>query len=212
MMGQQKTKEFTGKTVREAIEAAAAALGVAEDSFEYEVVREPERSLFGLVRTGEACIRVVVPSSATSQGADTLDESDEDEDWDEEIDDEADLDDSEAEQAPVSQAAEKRDAVLLRMISKYSASSVSASQVFNNSSISPSAKAVVASDITLSISGFPLWVISSKDFEKRKSPTSTLGSFPHSVFAVEEPRRVWALSTTSSWRRVAVWMNSTMAA
>jgi len=105
MMGQEKTKEFTGKTVREAIEAAAAALGVAEDSLEYQVVREPERSLFGLVRTGEACIRVVVPSSATSQGADTLDESDEDEDWDEEIDDEADLDDSEAEQAPVAQAA-----------------------------------------------------------------------------------------------------------
>ncbi len=106
MMGQDKTKEFTGKTVREAIEAAAAALGVAEDSLEYQVVREPERSLFGLMRTGEACIRVVVPSSAPSQGAETRDEGDEDEAWDEGDDEaQADWDDSGAEQAPVAQPA-----------------------------------------------------------------------------------------------------------
>jgi len=86
MTEQDKVQEFTGRTVREAIEAALAALSVAEDDLQYEVLRTPERSLFGLVRTGEACIRVVVPGAGdTAERAyqEVAAQEDED-DWDEE--------------------------------------------------------------------------------------------------------------------------------
>lgn len=61
MTEQDNVREFTGKTVQEAVQAAAAALGIDEGALDYDVVRTPERSLFGLVRTGEATIRVMLP-------------------------------------------------------------------------------------------------------------------------------------------------------
>jgi spoIIIJ-associated protein len=67
MTEQDDVRKFTGKTVQEAVEAAAAALGIDEDALDYEVVRTPERSLFGLVRTGEAAIRVKVPMEGPDQ-------------------------------------------------------------------------------------------------------------------------------------------------
>ena len=46
----------------------------------------------------------------------------------------------------------------------------------------------------------------------RKSPTRTEAGLPQMMLAVRRPRRRPELSTTSSWRSVAVWMNSTAAA
>lgn len=77
MTEQKRVREFTGKTVREAIEAALDAVGVDEDALEYEIVRTPERSLFGLVRTGEACIRVMLPVEADDEDAWDEDEPEE---------------------------------------------------------------------------------------------------------------------------------------
>ncbi len=68
MTEQDNVREFTGKTVQEAVEAALGALGIDEDALEYEIVRRPERSLFGLVRTGEATIRVRIPAEEPEEG------------------------------------------------------------------------------------------------------------------------------------------------
>jgi hypothetical protein len=58
----------------------------------------------------------------------------------------------------------------------------------------------------------PSSTISSKLRLNRKSPTSTLAGLPQIMLAVRLPRRRPEPSTTSSWRRVAVWINSTAAA
>ncbi|MHB1293364.1 MAG: RNA-binding cell elongation regulator Jag/EloR [Anaerolineae bacterium] len=50
--------EYSGKNVREALRRAAEELGVAPVELDYEVIRDTTRSVFGLVRTGEAVIRV----------------------------------------------------------------------------------------------------------------------------------------------------------
>src|SRR5690606_14831070 len=54
--------------------------------------------------------------------------------------------------------------------------------------------------------------ISWKLREYRKSPTRTLAALPKTALAVLRPRRRSDSSTTSSWSRVEVWMNSTTAA
>lgn len=41
-------KTFTGKTIEEAVEAAAKELGVSQDSFSYEIVEMPKKGFFGL--------------------------------------------------------------------------------------------------------------------------------------------------------------------
>jgi len=41
-------KTFTGKTIDEAVEAAAKELGVSQDSFSYEIVDMPKKGFFGL--------------------------------------------------------------------------------------------------------------------------------------------------------------------
>src|SRR5262245_23528327 len=56
--------------------------------------------------------------------------------------------------------------------------------------------------------GAPVSTISWNARENRKSPTSTLGLFPQTVFADGRPRRRTLSSTTSSCKSVAVWMNS----
>ena len=58
----------------------------------------------------------------------------------------------------------------------------------------------------------PTSTIILKAWPSRKSPTSTLASLPHLIRAATLPRRMSLSSTTSSWRRVAVCMNSTLAA
>ena len=58
----------------------------------------------------------------------------------------------------------------------------------------------------------PTATIISNAREYNESPTSTAASFPNSAFAVLRPRRSCESSTTSSCSRVAVWMNSTIAA
>ncbi|MHB0858448.1 MAG: RNA-binding cell elongation regulator Jag/EloR [Anaerolineae bacterium] len=50
--------EYSGKNVREALRRAAEDLGVTPVELDYQVVRDSTRSVFGLVRTGEAVIRV----------------------------------------------------------------------------------------------------------------------------------------------------------
>jgi len=85
MAEQENVREFTGKTVPDAIKAALDALGIDKDALEYEVVRRPERSLFGLVRTGEACIRVTVPAGGVAPVAasDVAGEAEDEDTWDE---------------------------------------------------------------------------------------------------------------------------------
>ena len=71
---------------------------------------------------------------------------------------------------------------------------------------------LVASASTSSTRMRPTSTISWKAREYRKSPTSTLAALPNSALAVARPRRSADSSTTSSCSRVAVWMNSMMAA
>ena len=58
----------------------------------------------------------------------------------------------------------------------------------------------------------PSSTINSKLRENRKSPTRTLAGLPQMMLAVRLPRLRPEQSTTSSWSKVAVWMNSTAAA
>jgi spoIIIJ-associated protein len=56
-----ETQEFTGKTVRDALEAAAAEFGVPRDDLDYEVISEGRAGILGL-GAEDARIRVVVPN------------------------------------------------------------------------------------------------------------------------------------------------------
>jgi len=67
---------------------------------------------------------------------------------------------------------------------------------------------LVVPDMSLMMSRLSSSDMSLKDLEYRKSPTSTLAALPQMLFAEVLPRRVSALSITSSCRSVAVWMNS----
>ncbi len=58
--------EYTGKTVEEAIEAAARDLGIPAGELEYQVLSDSTRSFLGLVRTGE--VRVLVSWQAQGAG------------------------------------------------------------------------------------------------------------------------------------------------
>ena len=71
---------------------------------------------------------------------------------------------------------------------------------------------LVAFAITSWIRRSPSSTIIWNEREYRKSPTSTLASLPKTWLAVSRPRRMSEPSTTSSWSRVAVWMNSMIAA
>ena len=66
--------EFSGKTVEEALESAAEALGMPASALQYEVMRDSTRSFLGFVRTGEVTIRVSwedAPARAAVGGAAT---------------------------------------------------------------------------------------------------------------------------------------------
>ena len=71
---------------------------------------------------------------------------------------------------------------------------------------------VVASAKTCMMRMLPTSTIIWNAREYKKSPTSTLAGLPKLSLAVGLPRRRVDSSTTSSWSKVAVWMNSTTAA
>jgi len=108
-------------------------------------------------------------------------------------------------------AAEMRIDVFFSTIERYSFSVILLSPAFINWKTSPSDIVLVVVERSLRMAGVPSSVISLKDLEYRKSPTRTLAAFPQTRFAEVFPLRVSARSITSSWRRLAVWMNSMMA-
>src|SRR3546814_6951302 len=109
-------------------------------------------------------------------------------------------------------AAAKSSAVLALMIARYWSSLVSTRRCAESWLTSPSAITAEAWLRILSTFSDPSSTISSNERAKRKSPTSTEALLPQMIFAVLRPRRRSDPSTTSSWSRVAVWMNSTAAA
>jgi len=54
----RKSADYTARTVQEALQRAAADLGVAMDQLDYTVIRDNTHTILGLVRTGEVTIRV----------------------------------------------------------------------------------------------------------------------------------------------------------
>jgi spoIIIJ-associated protein len=62
--GARPSADYTGKTVDEALKRASMELGLALNELDYQVIKESSRSVFGLVRTGEAVVRVWLPVSA----------------------------------------------------------------------------------------------------------------------------------------------------
>ena len=58
------TQIFTSKTVEEAKELAARTFGVPEEDIEFEVIEEPKKGLFGLMKKGEAKVKATyIPAS-----------------------------------------------------------------------------------------------------------------------------------------------------
>jgi spoIIIJ-associated protein len=56
--------DYTGKTVEDALKRASLELGLTLEEMDYQVIKETSRTVFGLVRTGEAVVRVWLPVSA----------------------------------------------------------------------------------------------------------------------------------------------------
>ena len=59
----RQSADFSARTVAEAVAKAAEELGVPADQLNYRVIKD-SHSILGLVRTGEAVIRVFMPESA----------------------------------------------------------------------------------------------------------------------------------------------------
>ncbi|NLV74988.1 MAG: protein jag [Chloroflexi bacterium] len=55
--------DYSGKTVDEALKRASSELGLTLDELDYQVIKETSRTVLGLVRTGEAIVRVWLPVS-----------------------------------------------------------------------------------------------------------------------------------------------------
>lgn len=68
--GARPSADYTGKTVDEALKRAAMELGLVLAELDYQVIKESSRSVFGLVRTGEAVVRVWLPVSAEEPDVD----------------------------------------------------------------------------------------------------------------------------------------------
>ena len=58
---QEKSADYTAKSLEEALAEAARDLGVPASELKYEILEDTTRTLFGLVRTGEMVVRVQVP-------------------------------------------------------------------------------------------------------------------------------------------------------
>lgn len=67
--GKRRSADYTAKSVQEAIDRAAADLRTPADQLEYTVIRDTTHTILGLVRTGEATIRVWLPQVQPAQPA-----------------------------------------------------------------------------------------------------------------------------------------------
>lgn len=65
------SKEFTAKTIEEAVAAALAELQVAEDQIEYEILEVPSKGLFGIIGGKPARIQVSVKAAPKVDPLDT---------------------------------------------------------------------------------------------------------------------------------------------
>lgn len=60
----RRSADYTARTVGEAVERAAADLGIPASQLDYTVIKDSTHTILGLVRTGEATIRVWIEPSA----------------------------------------------------------------------------------------------------------------------------------------------------
>jgi len=65
----RRSADYTARSVQEAIERAAADLKVSVSELDYTVLRDSTHTILGLVRTGEATIRVWLKEGATPLGS-----------------------------------------------------------------------------------------------------------------------------------------------
>ena len=63
----RQSAEYSAKTVDEALRRAAEALGLPIADVEYEVVKDSSRAFLGVLRTGQAIIRVWPPTSGEGE-------------------------------------------------------------------------------------------------------------------------------------------------
>ena len=59
----RQSADFSARTVAEAVAKAAEELGIPPDQLNYRVIKDSSHSILGLVRTGEAVIRVFMPAA-----------------------------------------------------------------------------------------------------------------------------------------------------
>jgi len=64
--------QYTGKNVEEALAKASDELGIPLSELDYEVIKDSSHSILGLMRKGEAVIRVWVPSTLDELPGDEL--------------------------------------------------------------------------------------------------------------------------------------------
>jgi len=65
--GARRSTDFSAKSVSEAVTRAAEDLGLAPEALDYEVIKDSSHSILGLVRTGEATIRVWLPAEPVAE-------------------------------------------------------------------------------------------------------------------------------------------------
>ena len=71
----RQSAEYSARTVADAVKRAAEDLGVDVSSLDYEVVKDSSRSVLGLMRTGEAIIRVWLSGvAAQASGAQAVEQ------------------------------------------------------------------------------------------------------------------------------------------
>ena len=65
----RQSADYSARTVAEAVAKAAEDLGVPADELNYRVIKDSSHSILGLVRTGEAVIRVFMPAGVSTEQA-----------------------------------------------------------------------------------------------------------------------------------------------
>ena len=107
----RQSAEYAAKTVEDALQKAAHDLGVPATELKYEVLKDSSHTILGLVRTGEAVVRVWLPAPrqaetppAAAVEPPLLEEEFEEEELEEELEEEAEfeLGVQEEEERPVS--------------------------------------------------------------------------------------------------------------
>lgn len=63
----KQSVEYRGKSVDDALRLAAEEVGVPHEQLNYEVLRDTSRSIFGLVHTGEAVVRIWLPAQVAEE-------------------------------------------------------------------------------------------------------------------------------------------------